>query len=119
MPFEYSSEQATFVVRRPYGNATESELWFQCGYMNSKQYEKSADIKKPHTLEIIAQIGPDGSTLSLHGSANVRHISSDTDADWVEYGSVDEVGKPLGTITYIDVDASEKEYSLGEFRVTF
>lgn len=83
--------------------------------MNSKQYEKSADIKKPHTLEIIAQIGADRSTLSLNGSAFVRHISSDADADWVEFGSVDEVGKPLGTITYIDVDANEKDYSLGEY----
>ena len=118
MPFEYTSEHATFIVRRPYGKATESELWFQCGYMNSKQYEKAADIKKPHTLEIIAQIGADGSTLSLNGGAFVRHICSDADADWIEFGCVDELGKPLGSITYIDKDANEKDYSLGKPRAT-
>ena len=87
--------------------------------MNSKQYEKTSDVKKPHTLEIIAQISADRSTLSLHGNAFVRHISSDVDADWTEFGSVDEMGKPLGSITYIDKDANEKDYSLGECRVMF
>lgn len=112
--FEYTSEHATFIVRRPYGKATESELWFQSGYTNSKQYEKTADVKEPHSLEIIAQISADGSTLSLHGSAFVRHMSSDVDDDWTEFGSVDEMGKPLGSITYIDKDANEKDYSLDE-----
>jgi len=114
VPHEYTSEHATFIVRRPYGKASEKELWFQCGCLNSKQYEKAADVKRPETLEIIAKIGADGSTLSLHGKSFIRHVTADEDADWIEFGSMDETGKPLGSITYIDTDANEKDYSLGE-----
>lgn len=113
-PHEYNSELATFVVRRPYGKATERDLWFREGYLNSKQYEKTADVTKPETLEIIAQITADMSVLALNGSAFVRHKSADDDADWREFGNADELDQPLGSITYIDSDASERDYSLGE-----
>lgn len=111
-PFEFTTELATYVVRRPYGKAKERELWFQTGYLNSKQYERTADVNKADSLEIVAQISADGSILSLHGSNFVRHRSGD--CEWREFGNVDELGQPLGSITYIDSDASEKDYSLDD-----
>lgn len=113
-PFEYATDLATFTIRRPYGVAQERELWFKAGNSNSKQYERAADVMKPCTLEVVAQIGADKSTLALHGEAVVRHIGADADADWNEFGSVDDLDKPLGSITYIDGDATEKDYSLGQ-----
>lgn len=113
-PFEYSTDLASFLIRRPYGNATDKEFWFKAGYAPSKQYEKNADVKKPSTLEIVAQIKADGSMMSLHGESFVRHIGADVDADWEEFGSYDDLDKPLGSITYIDSDANEKDYSLGK-----
>lgn len=112
-PFEYTTELATFLIRRPYGNATDKELWFKAGFAPSKQYEKNANVKKPSSLEVVAQINADGSMMSLHGDSSVRHIGSDVDADWVEFGSYDELDNPLGSITYIDSEANEKDYSLG------
>lgn len=114
-PFEFVSttDVATFLVRRPYGNVMDKELWFTAGYAPSKQYEKNADVKAPSTLEIVAQIHADGSMLSLHGEAFVRHLGSDEDADWVEFGNYDDLDKPLGSVTFIDSDANEKDYSLG------
>jgi hypothetical protein len=113
-PYEYTSDLATFIIRRPYGNAVERELWFRAGYVNAKRYEKQADVNKASTLEVVAQINADRSTLALHGDSFVRHIGAEDDADWNEFGSVDEMDKPLGNITYIDGDANEKDYSLGK-----
>jgi hypothetical protein len=112
-PFEYTTDVATFIVRRPYGNATDKEYWFQVGNAPGKQYEKTANAKKPSTLEVVAQINADGSVLSLHGDSSIRHMAADAD-DWIEFGSYDELDKPLGSITYIDSEANEKDYSLGK-----
>jgi hypothetical protein len=73
-PFEFTTDLATFIVRRPYGQATERDLWFSAGYLNIKQYEKTADVNNPETLEVVAQIRADGSTLALNGESCVRHL---------------------------------------------
>lgn len=110
----FESNLASFTIRRPFGMAGERLLWFDVGVLNAKQYEAKAKISNPASLEVVAEINADGSTLVLHGGACAR-LRSDADSDWDELGNVDETNKPLGPVAYIDKDANEMEYSLGEF----
>jgi hypothetical protein len=113
--FEFSTDLATFVIRRPLGKATEKEkeLWFDAGFLHAKQYEKTADVRNTHSLEVVAIISADSSKLVLHGASEVR-LHNHSEDDWRELGNVDQMDTPLGTCTYIDGDASEKDYSLGK-----
>jgi hypothetical protein len=111
--FEFSTDLATFIIRRPLGKATEKELWFNAGFLVSKKYEQTADVRNEHTLEVVAIISADSSMLVLHGASEVR-LQNHGEDDWREFGNVDQMDEPLGTCTYIDRDASEKDYSLGK-----
>ncbi|CAB9528816.1 expressed unknown protein [Seminavis robusta] len=112
-PFEFTTDLATFIVRRPHDMATERELWFTSGYANAKKYARQADVRKPYTLEVVAIVAADSSTLTLSSNSDVRHNNVESD-EWKEFGNVDKMLKPLGTVTYIDTDAVEKDYSLDE-----
>jgi len=109
----YVTDVATFTVRRPYGLATERDLWFSAGELNNKMYQKSVNVKKSSTLEVAAKINADGSFLVLHGEASVRHQNA-SDGEWHDFGDANERGKPLGSVMYIDGEANEREYSLDE-----
>jgi len=111
--FEYGGtpdQLADFVVRRPYGLATDQDLWFRAGQLAAKLYAKQADVDDPSTLEVVATISADGSLFTIYGENRARHQSEDgtvTDFDTVKDST-------LGSVTYIDRDANEKEYSLDE-----
>ncbi len=112
---EYESDKATFIVRRPYGVASERELWFGAGQQTSKLYEMSADATKASTLEVVARINADSSLLALYGEDNVRHQLADG-SDWIEYKNAED--EPLGNILYIDREANEREYDLDSIYLT-
>ncbi|GAX20619.1 hypothetical protein FisN_3Hh530 [Fistulifera solaris] len=112
---EYESDKATFIVRRPYGVASERELWFGAGQQTSKLYEMSADATKASTLEVVARINADSSLLALYGEDNVRHQLADG-SDWIEYKNAEN--EPLGNILYIDREANEREYDLDSIYLT-
>ncbi|GAX10324.1 hypothetical protein FisN_3Lh530 [Fistulifera solaris] len=112
---EYESDKATFIVRRPYGVASERELWFGAGQQTSKLYEMSADAMKASTLEVVARINADSSLLALYGEDNVRHQLADG-SDWIEYKNAED--EPLGNILYIDREANEREYDLDSIYLT-
>lgn len=112
--FEFGVEGlASYIVRRPFGLADEKELWFSAGQKNTKMYERTADVCKSSTLEVAAKIEADGSVVALYGEAMVRHQTAG-DGMWNDFGNVDDRDKPLGSVTYIDSDANEKDYSLDE-----
>jgi len=105
IPYEYTSALATYLVRRPYISSLE-EMWA------SRDYQP--DINKPPTLEVAATITADASILTLSGVSTVRHKNAATQ-QWKVYQDVDDMDKPLGCVMYIDSDANEKEYWLGEY----
>jgi len=107
--FEYGGYGAEFIVRRPYGLATESDLWLKAGQKVTKVYAREANVDDPSTLEVVAIVtAADQSLLTVYGAGQARHqpkVGRTT-----EFG-IDDV---LGSLTYIDKDANEKEYSLDE-----
>ena len=108
--YECPGQLADFIVRRPFGLATEQDLWFRAGQLSAKLYVKHATVDNASTLEVAAIINADGSLLTIHGESQARH---QTDAGKsTEFDNVEE--QTLGTVNYIDKDANEKEYSLDE-----
>ena len=108
--FLYEGQGADFIVRRPYGLATEQDFWFRAGQLSAKIYAKRATVDNAATLEVVATIHADGSLLTVHGESQARH---QTDAGKsTDFDNVEE--QKLGTVQYIDKDANEKEYSLDE-----
>lgn len=105
---------ASFIIRRPFGLITDKELWYLAGQRNSKMYEKCADVHNASTLEVLAMIEGDKSIMALYDTATVRHRTKESGGSWKEFGNVDELDKPLGSIMYIDSEANEKEYSLDD-----
>jgi hypothetical protein len=111
-PDEFDSEVATYFVRRPYV-ATNDDLWKEVGLRSKEEYQASADVGKPSTLEIAAKIKADNSTLLLSGNCNVRHKKLGS-TKWRIFEDIDEMDKPLGSVMFIDQQANEGEYWLGE-----
>lgn len=113
VPFEYESDYATFTIRRPFGLALEQDLWFSAGTLNAKAYAKNGDIAKPSTLDVVATIKSDNSLLAINGDCEVRHRQT-FDNKWKEFGNIKDDDTTLGYVTYIDSDASEKQYLLDD-----
>lgn len=111
--FEFVVEGlASYMIRRPFGLAEEKDFWCSSGQKNTKMYERSADVCDASTLEVAAVVEADGSVLSLHGEAMVRHQTNNGISK--DHGNVNDRDKPLGSIMYIDSDANDKEYLLDE-----
>jgi hypothetical protein len=113
IPYEYSTELATFTVRRPYGLATHTELFSECSLVDLDQYSRRAHISSVASLELAVTIHADGTVLLLHSDAGVRYKTLNHGV-WKEHVNVDELDRPLGNISYIDTHANEKDYSLDE-----
>jgi hypothetical protein len=112
--FEFEvKDLASYVIRRPFGLAAERDLWFSAGQRNAKMYERSADVHKASTMEVVAIIEADGSVLAVYGEAMVRHKKG-PNGEWKDYGNMDERDKSLGSVMFIDGEANEKEYSLDD-----
>ena len=60
-------------MRRPYVRIDNDEFWKEVGELSSEEYQASADVGKPASLEIAAKIKVDGSVLLLSGPCTVRH----------------------------------------------
>lgn len=116
LPYEYTSTLATYIVRRPYVSSPE-EPWNEAGTQSAHDYQASLNVHAPDTLEVCAKITADSSTLTLSGVSTVRHQNA-ASQQWKVFENVDDMDKPLGCVMYIDSDASEKEYWLGEFALS-
>lgn len=104
---------ATFIVRRPFGLASERDMWFSVGQLNTKLYEKTANVENPSSLEVAVVIEADDSVLAVHGKGTVRRLQN-SDGEWKNYGDIEERGQPLGSVTYVDSGANDKTYSLDD-----
>lgn len=112
IPFEYASEFGNFVVRRPYGMETADKMFQFCKGMPLQEYRRKAHISDLTTLEVAVEITADQSLLLLHGTAGIRYFNKNGNKK--DIPNVDELDRPLGTISYIDAQANEKDYSLDE-----
>jgi len=108
--FLFESEGVEYTIRRPYGYATERDLWMAAGHLLSKGYRNTADPALAETLEIVAMIAADESQLVLYGTDSVRHY---VDKEWKEYGPVVD-DEDLGMVSYIDENANENKYNLAD-----
>ena len=112
-PDEFASEVATYRVRKPYV-LDNDDFWSKVGCELSKEeYQATADVTKPATLDIAANIKADGSILLLSGVCNVRH-KKPRSTKWRIFDDVDDMDKPLGSVMFIDEHANEGEYWLGK-----
>lgn len=111
-PFQYDAEGTTFTIRRPHGYAAEVDLWYKAGQLPAKLYANNADVEHPSTIEVAAVVEADDSIFVLFESGHVRHHTSNGLS--TEYGNVEERAQPLGTVSYIDRETNEKEYSLDD-----
>ena len=111
-PDEFDSEVATYHVRRPYVRIDNDEFWNEVGELSNEEYQVSADVGKPASLEIAAKIKVDGSVLLLSGLCTVRH-KKPRSTKWKIFEDVDDMDKPLGSVMFIDEEANEGEYWLG------
>ena len=114
-PEEYYSMIATYVVRHPHQTDAENDFWTAVGSQPTNEYRATADVGKPSSLEVAAKIKADGSVLTLSGISCVRHKKVGQTTKWREFPDVDGMDKPLGCVMYIDTEANEKEYWLGEW----
>ena len=113
IPFEYQSNLATFVIRRPYGIPTTPALFELVSPMTFEVYAKRAHVSSLSTLQVSVTISADHSVLLLFDTAGVRYRTNPF-GDFKVVPNVDDLDRPLGTVSYIDADANEKDYSLDE-----
>lgn len=112
---EYHSDDRTvsYTIRRPYGIATERDLWLDAGQLPRKMYEQGANVLDSSSLEVIALVAADGSQLVVYESNQARFQKGGRE-EWKDLGPVELDNAPLGSIMYIDREANEKSYSLDE-----
>lgn len=112
-PDEFDSDVATYHVRRPYVLSANDDFWNEVGELSNEEYQATADVGKPASLEIAAKIKVDGSILLLSGLCTVRH-KKPRSTKWKIFEDVDDMDKPLGSVMFIDGQANEGEYWLDE-----
>lgn len=140
VPFEFSSDLATYTVRRPYGIPTKPKLFQHCERPSPEQgdtgavYAKKAHVSDKTSMEVAAVSRADRKPFLLFGAAGIRYRTgtssgnentntntsdaanndNNNENDWHHFENVDALDRPLGHVTYIDSAANEKEYSLDE-----
>jgi len=144
VPYEFSSELATYTVRRPYGlagsldsssnNNSESErkLFESCCLLSGDEYQNRASASLVASIQVVAVVKADGSPFVLFGNAGVRYktitnsLGATTSAfinkfddndgalEWKQVDDYDSIDLPLGHVVYVDAEANERAYSLDE-----
>jgi len=140
VPFEFSSDLATYTVQRPYGIPTNPQLFdlVSCqrrgrGNTNSNadraaSYAKRAHVSDKTTLEVAVVVKADNTPALIFGVAGIRYRTNGSssnhnnnnnnantnDSEWKHFDNVDDLDRTLGHVTYIDAKANEQEYSLDE-----
>ena len=113
IPHVYSTELATFTVRRPYGLETDdAHLFRDCSLVDHDQYAQRAHISSVASLELAVTIHADNNLLLLHSAAGVRYQNDNQ--GWNEHPNVDDLDRPLGNVSYIDTHANDQDYSLDQ-----
>lgn len=130
VPIEFVCDVATIFVRCPYGAVNQyndHDPWndgttITTAEANDLNYDATANVHQPETVQVIAKITADGSLLILSGASTVRYKknSTETEEGWKTLADDDTISSvaSFGTIMYIDGDANEKDYSLGKKEVT-
>jgi len=123
VPFEFSSDLATYTVHRPYGFPTHPGLFAHCRPAGEPEnaYPMKAHIADKTAIEVAAVTKADNTPVLVFGSAGIRYQTNPNESasgkappNWKHFDDVDALDRPLGHITYIDSMANEKEYSLDE-----
>jgi len=129
VPYEFSSNIATFTVRRPYGidlqqSPSQQELF---EFVKPPEepldaYSRRAHVSLKSSIDVVAIIKADNSPFLLFDTAGVRYKTNTTN-DWIHIPNVDDeaIANSLdrhhllvGNITYVDEYGMECQYSLDE-----
>ena len=114
IPFEYTTELATYYVRRPYGLPPEpADLFGMCSLTNNEKYGRRAHVSGLSSIEVAATVTADQSLVLLSGTSLVRIYQTQLQ-EWKDYNLEDDQRRSLGHVSYIDENATEQEYSLDE-----
>ena len=126
----YTSDLATYIVRKPYGGNENMEHVFKQNPDNSdydckiswyepvKKYLDTANVQEEASIEVLAKISADNSVLLLygsscrHGTAVVGNEGHVVDYEWKNYNDIEKMEKALGRIIYIDSHGNDGEYWL-------
>ena len=101
----------SFVIQRPYGMETELQLFASCSLMEHAKYSRKAHVTDPYTIEVAAIVKANQSQFSLTDMASIRYQVND---DLKSVANLDQLDRPLGTVTYIDNEGTERDYSLDQ-----
>ena len=112
IPYEFDSEIANFCIRRPYGMETDPDIFEQVSETPHTVYSKRAHVSTISTVEVAATVKANGSYFLLRDVASVRYQTSE--GEWKMVDNVDTLDRPLGTLSFIDNDGVERDYSLDQ-----
>jgi len=112
-PDEYDSVVAIYKVRRPYAPHDEDTFWKDVGELSNEEYQATASVQTPSSLEVAAVIKADKSVLLVSHVSDCRHKKKKAKV-WRTFDNVDERDQPLGSVMFIDTQANEGEYWLDE-----
>mmetsp|Transcript_39485 Transcript_39485/g.43680 ORF Transcript_39485/g.43680 Transcript_39485/m.43680 type:complete len:803 (+) Transcript_39485:115-2523(+) len=112
-PDEYDSQVATYKIRRPYAPHEEDTFWKDVGELSLEEYQSTASVQIPSSLEVAAVIKADNSVLLVFHASDCRHKKKKAKV-WRSFDNIDERDQPLGSVMFIDIQANEGEYWLDE-----
>ena len=126
----FTSNLATYAVRKPYGGDEEMEYTFaeeHFGEIYQKcpvswiepvpSYLKNATVKDEKSLEVLARLEADGSILIIYGNScrhGVPNIGNDgaPGYEFQTFDNVEYMEDSLGKIIYVDSEGNDGEYWL-------
>jgi hypothetical protein len=108
VPYEYTTKNATFYIRRPYGVDTVPEIFRVLSpHTTDKEYKRRSRVSSSETIQVAIVVSADNSLMLLHGSAGVRYKTDPSDVlcdDWVDVPDVGLMDVPLG---YVNIEHHE------------
>merc|ERR1712238_594934 len=130
VPYEFSSDIATFTVRRPYGMDLQQSPQSQHELFEFVKppkepldaYSRRAHVSLKSSIDVVAIIKADNTPFLLFDTAGVRYKTTTTN-EWIHIPNVDDETTAnaldrhhllVGNITYLDEYGMECQYSLDE-----
>lgn len=120
VPFEYTTNNATFYIRRPYGVLTIPDIFRElCPHLSNEEYKMQSRVSSSQTIQVGISVSADNSSMLLYGSAGVRYKTNPSDVNcdnWIDVPDVGGMDVPLGYVNHENHNAvnCNIEYSLDE-----
>jgi hypothetical protein len=105
----FISDSVEFIIRRPFFDGQGSVL--DTFFGSDHDYLQSADARNPSSIQLLAKISHDGSYFALSDDS---HVIYNNRSGLKDLGRVDNRGRPLGWVHYIESNGKKGHYSLGK-----